>query len=145
MSRPPPATRRESVHGFTLVEVLLAIVLLGVSLTIFLDAANQSLAFISDARDYERARNYLQILELREPLDLENLEESRDGGTLNVDGPARVAWTREVTEVGKEEDELFHIHTEVSWGRDSVFRESVDTYLHLPNARAGGWVREPAD
>lgn len=143
MSERPPQSGRRS--GFTLIEVLLAVVLLGVSLTIFLDAANQSLAFIADARDYERARTYLHLVDLREPLDLENLEEGEERGSLNVDGRHRIAWSREITSVGHEEDKLFHIRTEVSWGENHTFRESLETYLHLPSAREGGWVQEPAD
>ena len=134
---------RRSFAGFTLIEVLLAVVLLGVSLTVFLNAASASLEFIHEARNYERARTYFHLLELREPLDLENLEESRDSGSLDVDGPERVTWTRTVFQEGREEDEFFRILTEVQWGEG--FRESTETYLHKPSAMEGGWVKEPAE
>jgi prepilin-type N-terminal cleavage/methylation domain-containing protein len=132
-----------SKTAFTLIEVLLAVVLLGVSLTVFLNAASTSLAFIHEAQNYERARTYFHRLELLEPLDLEKLEEGRDRGSLDVDGPDRVSWSRTVTPVGKEEDELFKIRTEVRWGEG--FTESIETYLHKPTAMEGGWVREPAE
>jgi len=132
-----------SKTAFTLLEVLLAVVLLGASLTVFLNAASTSLAFIHEAKNYERARNYFHLLELREPLDLENLEEGRDSGNLDVDGPGRVTWTRIITQVGKEGDEFFLIRTEVGWGEG--FAESIETYLHKPTAMKDGWVEEPAE
>jgi prepilin-type N-terminal cleavage/methylation domain-containing protein len=137
------ATKRS--NGFTLLEVLLAVVILGISLTVFLQAAGKGIAFVSDAQGYERSRTFLNRLDLEEPLDLENLEEGVERGTLDGDDDGTVRWTRTITIEGKEEDELYHIRSEVSWGRDILHEESVETLLHQPTAIQGGWVKEPVD
>ncbi len=131
--------------GFTLLEVLLAVVILGTSLTIFFTAAHQGLDVVIDARAYQQARTFLQQLELEEPLDLEDLDEGEDRGTLDGGDQGTVQWKRIVTYEGEEEDELFHIRTEIVWGQQGEYSESVDTLLHKPTAMRGGWVQEPAD
>jgi len=131
--------------GFTLLEVLLAVLILGTTLTLFFSAANQGLDVVMDAWNYQQARTFLQQLELEEPLDLEALDEGEDSGTLDGGDQGTVRWSRIVTYEGEEEDELFHIRTEVVWGREGEFRETVDTLIHRPSAIRGGWIQEPAD
>ncbi len=124
-----------TARGFTLIEVLLAVVLLGVSLTVFLNAASQSLA-----------RTYLNLLDLQEPLDLDELEPGEtweDSGSLEVDSSEQVRWRRVVTPYGKDEDGFFHLRTDVRWGES--YGESIETYLFLRDAKQGGWVQEAAD
>lgn len=135
-----------TARGFTLIEVLLAVVLLGVSLTVFLNAASQSLAFISEAESYQQARTYLNLLDLQEPLDLDELEPGEtweDSGSLEVDSSEQVRWRRVVTPYGKDEDGFFHLRTDVRWGES--YGESIETYLFLRDAKQGGWVQEAAD
>jgi prepilin-type N-terminal cleavage/methylation domain-containing protein len=131
--------------GFTLLEVLLAVLILGMGLSVFFGAANQGLSVVESARVYEAGRSYLNLLDLRAPLDLENLEEGELTGDLEDNGvPFR--WTRTVTAVGKEEDKFFHLLTRVEWGdSDAPNSESTETYLHLPSALREDWVREPAE
>jgi len=131
--------------GFTLLEVLLAVLILGTTLTLFFSAANQGLDVVTDAWTYQKSRTFLQRLELEEPLDLDALEEGEDSGTLDGGEEGVIRWNRTIRLEGEEEDELFHIRTEVVWGRNREYQESVETFLHRPTAIKGGWIQEPAD
>lgn len=132
--------------GFSLLEVLLAVLVLGISLSVFFSAANQGLAVVMQARDYQISREMLEELSLREPLDLEALEEGVTRGTFTNPEYGQVAWTRTVAIEGKEEDQFFRLTTEISRGEGQVAkRESVETFIHQPSAIRGGWVQEPLD
>ncbi len=131
-----------SRDGFSLLEVLLAILILGISLTVYFGAANQGLSLIGAARNYERGRSYLNQLELREPLALEDLEEGTLSGSLTLDGE-RVEWNREISLVGPEEDELYELRTEVRWGEEQS--ESTLIWVHKASAEREGWIETPVE
>lgn len=142
----PLKTKDHPSNGFSLLEVLLAILVLGIALTVFFSAANQGVAATLQAREYQTSREMLEELELREPLDLEEFEEGITRGTFRHSVHGRVNWTRTVTIEGKEEDGFFRLTTKVSRGEDeAVQEESIETFLHLPSATKGGWVKEPFD
>lgn len=128
--------------GFSLIEVLLAMLVLGLSLMAFFHAVSQGTALVAEARDYETARMLLNQLDVIEPLDLEDFSDGETGGFF--DGEFRNhRWRRVITLAGREEDEFYHIETRVEWGDTRDPRvESVETYLHLPTARRAGWMRE---
>lgn len=126
--------------------MLLAVVILGLSLTVFFGAANQGLFVVSEARQYEISRTLMHRLSLVEPIDLEDLEEGVDSGGFRSKEHGNVDWTREVSIEGREEDGFFRIRTSIEWGdRGNRRRESIETFLHRPSAMQGGWVREPAE
>ncbi len=130
-----------SREGFSLIEVLLAVLVLGLSLVAFFGALGDGVAIVASASQYETARTLMNRLELMEPLDLEDLDEGEDSGFF--DGEYRnFRWRRIITLEGKEEDELYRIETRIEWGdqRDPGV-ESVETFLHLPTARREGWVK----
>lgn len=130
--------------GFSLIEVLLAMLVLGISLMAFFHAVSQGTALVAEARDYETARMLLNRLNVTEPLDLEDFDEGQTRGFFGGDFHNH-RWQRVVTLAGKEEDGFYHIETRVEWGDTLDPRvESVETYLHLPTARRAGWIREPA-
>ncbi len=130
--------------GFSLLEVLLAVVILGMSLAAFFSATSQGLAIATAARQYETARTLLNQVDLLHPMQLDDLEEGEDSGSF--DGEYRdYRWRRIITEAGKEEDLFFHIETRIEWGdARNPGMESVETYLHLPTARRDGWVSDKA-
>ncbi|MCC5849530.1 MAG: prepilin-type N-terminal cleavage/methylation domain-containing protein [Verrucomicrobia bacterium] len=133
---------RTAREGFSLIEVLLAVLVLGLSLVAFFGALGDGVAIVASASQYETARTLMNKLELMEPLDLEDLDEGEDSG--HFDGDFRnFRWRRTITLASKEEDELYRIETRIEWGdhRDPGV-ESVETYLHLPTARREGWVKD---
>lgn len=132
--------------GFTLLEVMLAVVLLGMALTVFFSSTNQGVAVAIQATEYQISREMLDELSLREPLDLEEMEEGVTRGSFSHPEHDRVNWTRTVEIEGKEEDRFFRLTTEVSRGDgQGALRESVETFIHQPSAVRGGWVQEPFD
>lgn len=136
--------RMEGKAGFSLLEVLLAILVLGLSLVAFFGAVGEGIAVVTAARDYEVARTLMNQVDLLEPLDLEDLDRGEFSGRF--DGEYRdYRWRRIVESVGKEEDEFYRIETRIEWGdflNPGV--ESVETYLHVPSAKREGWVKEAA-
>lgn len=125
--------------GLTLVEVLLAIAILGFGIAGMVAAAARALAVARQARNYENAREAIARVEVKHPLALEEkIENANDSGTL--DAPhANFSWRREVERVGLEEDYLFKVTTTVAWsdaGRNCS--ESVVTYVHRPDEKLPG-------
>lgn len=136
--------QRHHSSAFSLIEVLLAVLVLGVALTVFFSAANQGLSFTMQARDYQVYREILRELEFREPLDLENIKAEEITGSFTHEEFGNYQWRRSIESVGKEEDEFYSITTRV-WreGQSAEDGESTETFLYQPDALAGSWVREP--
>lgn len=133
-------------NGFSLLEVLLAVLVLGIALTVFFSAANQGLAVVAQAKEYQASRELLEELELREPLDLEDLDEGEIRGSFSHPEHGRVEWTRTLTLVGEEEDHFFRLKTEISRGDGQAgLRETTESFIHKPSAMKSGWVKEPFD
>ena len=130
--------------GFTLLEVLLALAILGAGMMVLTSSVVQCLALARSAKEYETVRSLFSVLQLTEPLQMDEVEEGSDSGTF--DGDFReYSWEREIVEVGEEEDEMFRIITTIRWGdRGSQGEEVLETYLHLPSAKKEGWISENA-
>jgi hypothetical protein len=126
-------------------EVMLAVVILGMSMTVFFSAANQGVDVVVRARGYQDGRELLNLVELREPLDLEDFEEGVTRGRLDHPELGSFEWVRDVQVEGPEEDELFRIITSVEGTGDRPARESKEEFLYLPVASRRGWVEEPWD
>lgn len=133
-------------RGFSLLEIMLAIVLLGIGLTVFFSAVNQGVLFAVTARDFHMYRQIHNELQLLEPLDIENLEEGVDSGSFQYLDSGTWRWQRELSTVGDEEDRLFHLRTQV-WrqGDSAEDGESTETFIYQPDAQRGGWIEEPYD
>lgn len=128
--------------GFTLVEVLLAMAILGLCMTGLLVAVSQSLSIARKAQLYDTARNLIARVELEQPLLLEEeIEEGVEDGDFEG-GPDGYRWQRtieyvetgsEETGIFSEEQDLFKVTTRVIWerrGREEF--EEVATYLYRP-------------
>ena len=130
--------------GFTLIEVMLAIVILGLGLGVLMSAASRAVAVAAKARDYEVARTLIYRLELEEPLQLDELKEDDESGSFGSDYPG-IRWEREVVEYGEDTDLLFKVTTRVIWSstRGENF-EQVETLIHQPSAQRVGFVKDSA-
>ena len=135
-----------SRRGFSLLEVLLAVLVLGIALTVFFSAANQGVGVAMQATEYQISRGLLHELELREPLDLENLEEGVTRDSFTQPAYGRVEWTRALTLAGTEEDQFYRLKTEITRGSGRAGQqESIETFIHQPSALRGVWVQESFD
>ena len=127
--------------GLSLVEVMIAIAILGTGVVAMITVASNCLAVVRRARYYETARHLLARAEAEHPLQLEEeIEEGTESGEFKG-GPAGYKWTREVTVVNEDEDEedgLYEVKWIVSWSENSMAAsEEIVTYMYAPQKKGG--------
>ena len=118
--------------GLTLVEVMLAIVILGIGSGTLMLATAKCLGVVSKARHYSTAQRLIHQVEVENPLprDPEEFKEMSDSGDFEEDG---YSWEREVTMVDEEiRPGLFTVRTRISWSvRDKERFEEAITYRYV--------------
>lgn len=113
------AARRRGNCGMTLIEVLIATLILSVGITSLLAGISSCLGVMRASREFATAQWVLGMGELKYPL--KEVEELED---LNIDGDTSIAegftFSREVEEkslmIDEEDDGLYVVHTRVTWG-----------------------------
>jgi prepilin-type N-terminal cleavage/methylation domain-containing protein len=117
--------------GFTLVEVLLAVVILSLGLTVILTGTGRCLAVMKRARTYQNAIFALQKGEAEHPLttvtnDVKNLE-------VRDEKYGEFTYSRTVDE-DTDKDGLYAVHSRVAWTeRGSESFEEVVCYIFYPD------------
>ncbi len=117
--------------GFTLVEAVLALAILGIGLFVIIEATARCLAVIRVARNYQTARAALELGEAAYPLLYDKGMD--DNSVSETVYPGGITFAREITPVDGEE-KLFIVTTRVKWsefGSDSM--EVLTSYVYLPN------------
>lgn len=132
-------------QGFSLIEVMLAVFILGLSVSVFFSSTSQGIGVVSRARGYQHGRELLNWVELQEPMDLEDLEAGSESGRLSHPELGSFTWERDVVVEGPEEDELYLVKTRVSSSSDSTIQESREVFIYAPLAKRRDWVEEPWD
>lgn len=127
--------------GLSLVEVMMAILILGIGISSLVMATSRCLAVVRKAKNFEIARRLMGEVELTDPLIPGEIEAGEDSG--NFDPPYNEwRWTRTVEEdENDEESGLFKVTMRVYWsekGRETY--EEVLTYLYSPEDKGGGAV-----
>ncbi|MGD9874537.1 MAG: prepilin-type N-terminal cleavage/methylation domain-containing protein [Kiritimatiellia bacterium] len=127
--------------GLSLVEVMLALLILGIGISSLVMATSRCLAVVRKAKNFEIARRLMGEIELTDPLIPGEIEAGEESG--NFDSPySDWRWTRSVEEdENDEESGLFKITMRVYWsekGRETY--EEVLTYLYSPEDKGGGTV-----
>lgn len=134
--------------GLTLIEVLMALAIMGIGSVGLVSAASRCLAIVRKAKNYENARHLMGVVELKlqEHLLEEGDEELRDASfSWTFDSPYRGFTGRwELKQIGDGEDEsagLFEMRMRVGWGESGhdAFEEVV-TYLYAPDQVVKGSV-----
>ncbi len=133
-SRLPPASRRA---GLTLIEVLLALAILGATAGVLMTAVSRCLAVVRLAKNYYDARRILDLGELDHPLLVAKDPLTGQDKAINLDiGPIDYdAYT--FTRSGERSTtlkDLVVVKTRVGWsarGRESF--EEVTSYLYYTN------------
>ena len=131
----------------TLVEVLLAVVILGIALGGLLQGASEALAVVRQARNYEMARRMLGRVDAENPLRLlDEIQAGQESGGFEG-GPAGWSWTRSLEDLGADDDQkegLFMMTTRVFWGTgERKSMEEAVQYLYVPENRDGVRTLKP--
>jgi prepilin-type N-terminal cleavage/methylation domain-containing protein len=131
--------------GLTLIEVMLALAILGIGLAVLISTASKCLAVVKQSRNYETARHYLALVELEfknKVLELEPGQDLEDGsGDVTFPESNQYHGKWEVATEGDEEDGLKKVVFRVSWSeRGANPCEEVTTYLYVPQTKQGGTV-----
>jgi prepilin-type N-terminal cleavage/methylation domain-containing protein len=123
-----------SKTGLTLIEVLIALVILSVGVASMMLAMSRCLAVVRTARQRDVARSLLWLMEVDYPIDKTSIDEISETGEFEeVEG---YTWLREVVMDDEElRPGLFLVITRVQWssrGRESF--EEIIGYTYAPNA-----------
>lgn len=118
--------------GFTLIEVMLASMILAMGLGMVMMGVSQCLGVARMARVFDTTRNLLSQVEAENPIEIvEEIEEIAGEGGFDESKYEGYRWKREVEEVGEEKYGLFKITTTVTWseqGKDTS--EALVTYRY---------------
>lgn len=125
-----------SKKGLTLVEVLIALVIVSVGISALMVAMSQCLSVVATVRNLEIARSLLRRVDVENPIDRKKIEETRESGDFeDMEG---YTWSREILMVDEEERPgLFLVTTRVLWsrrGRDTF--EEITTYNYAPESES---------
>jgi prepilin-type N-terminal cleavage/methylation domain-containing protein len=139
MSDPHNTACSPGRRGFTLIEVLLAIAILGTGMAVLLTGAARCLSVMKNAHQYQRAQWALHLGELEHPLTYSN-----ELSDLEVTGETYAndfTFSREVEEPelspGEEEDGLFVVTTRVVWSdKGQEMRDEVIQYMYIPEEKS---------
>lgn len=142
--RVPRQRRASSRRGLTLLEVMIAVIIIGFGFVSLLSASARCLKVVKQAREFETARTLMERLKKEDPLQLDEVDgDEQQSGTF--DEHRNYRWERELTAVGEESDQLYLVKTRVVWEADErKKKEEVVEYLHLPTAIKKKWIDEKA-
>ncbi len=115
--------------GLTLIEVMLAVVILGIGSGTLMLATARCLSVVAKARHYSNAQRLIQQVEAENPLSRGELRDETVSGEFD-DG---YRWEREVIESEDENREgLYTVRTRVSWSTRGKERfEEVVTWHYI--------------
>ncbi len=126
--------RSSSRVGLTLIEVLIAMVILSIGASALLLAMSRCLQVVRTARSRETARSLVMRVDVENPIESVDLNEISESGTFEDE--EGYTWYRDIEIVDQEERPgLFLITTRVQWaerGRDAY--EEVTVFRYAPDA-----------
>lgn len=129
---PSSVFRSPRKAGLTLVEVILALMIIGTGLVALVSAVSRCLSVPRLAMNFDTARELLGQLEVEEPIFAEEeIEDAAGSGTF--DAPhANFSWKRTVEQEGEEEEDgLWKVVTTITWTENQRARsEEVVTYIY---------------
>jgi prepilin-type N-terminal cleavage/methylation domain-containing protein len=118
--------------GFTLIEVMLATMILAMGLGMILMGVSQCLGVAKAARVFDTTRNLLSQVEAENPIEIvEEIDEIEGHGDFEEAKYRGYSWKRTVEEEGDKKYGLFKITTTVTWSEnEKESSESVVTYRY---------------
>lgn len=131
MHKPSPSKK-----GFTLLEVLAALVIVSIGITSLLIGMTRCLVTVKTIHTRDTARHLLTRVELENPLDKKTIEAGSDAG--DFEDEERFRWHRTIEMVDEEERPgLFLVTTRVEWSQQNrAAQEEVVSYCYAPEAES---------
>lgn len=127
------ARRVRARSGLTLIEVMLAVSIMGIAGIALISAIGQGMAVIRGARLYSHAHTLLARVELEHPLFNDEIDIGVEQGRFDDRELGQFEWRRQIEAVGEEEDRLFLVTTRISWTRSGRRGyEEVAFYRYAP-------------
>lgn len=126
------AVLKQFKSGMTLIEVLLAVAILGVGAGVLMMATARCLAVISKSRHYSTAQRLILQVGAEHPLTRGSIKVDSDSGRFDDDPD--YTWERQITEPEDENRKgLYTVRTRVSWSdRGKTSFEEVVTWQYIP-------------
>lgn len=125
-----------SKKGLTLIEVLIALVILSVGVSSMMVAMSRCLSVVRTARNREVARGLFQRVDIENPIESVDMEELSESGEF--DDTEGYQWFRNIVIVDEEERPgLFLVTIRIQWserGRDAF--EEITVYKYAPDAES---------
>ena len=131
--------------GFSLIEVLIASVILGVGLLAVLSGIVPCLAVVTSSRRYQEVRWVMGLGQLKHPLtafeELEDLEVEEDDELADEDSTLGEGYVfsrkidEKTVEEGDDDDGLFVLRTQVRWGEGA---DDCEEIVQLVYKKDGG-------
>lgn len=131
-NRKSQIAKRRSKAGFTLMEVMLASLILAIGLGMIMAAVSQCLSVARSAKIFDTTRDLLARVEADNPIEIvEDIEDIADDGKFDDPTLEKYAWRREVEPVGDKKFGLFMITTTVTWSENNKeSQEQLVTYRY---------------
>lgn len=134
--RVPGYSRAASIRakrGLTLIEVMLAVAIMGIAGIALISAIGQGMAVVRGARLYSHAHTLLARVELEHPLFNDEIDVGVEQGRFDDRELGAFEWRRQIEAVGEEEDRLFLVTTRISWTRSGRRGyEEIAFYRYAP-------------
>ena len=119
--------KRNTHAGMTLIEVLLALAILGTGLAVLIQAVARCLSVVHKTRNYETARYLLQRLDIEHPLGVtQQIAAGVEDGAFDPPND-QFTWHREITPIGLPDEPLFQINTRIAWSDDGGHESAQET------------------
>ena len=119
--------------GLTLIEVMLAVSIMGIAGIALISAIGQGMAVVRGARLYSHAHTLLARVDLEHPLFDDEIEVGVQQGRFEDRDLGQFEWRRQIEAVGEEEDRLFLVTTRISWTRSGRRGyEEIAFYRYAP-------------
>ncbi len=120
----------------TLIEVLIALVILSVGVSSMMLAMSRCLAVVRTARNLNVAHNLLRQVDVESPIDKKSIEEISESG--DFEDREGYTWFREIVMIDEEERPgLFLVTTRIQWSErgKEAFEETIG-YKYAPDAES---------
>lgn len=113
--------------GMTLIEVLAAMAILSIGLTVLVESVARCLAVVHTTRNYETARYLLQRLDLEHPLGVtEQIVAGVQEGRFDPPNDD-FTWSREITPLGLEDEPLYQVKSRIAWSNTGGSESAQET------------------